>query len=198
MSYSTLTPLSAFATVPSTWLAQLLANTVALHDGSGFATGAIPTAAIAAAAVTPDKLGSLDWYKSIPGISFSSTIAGTWSRLGSSGTTISTMGVAQSAGAQNEEVQYKAVLQAGTYTVLIQADKDVNRGIYTVSVDGVSAGTVDTYSATRVVSQYGTVTTALTVATSKLVSVNVKMATKNASSSGYFADLYSIEFIRTA
>lgn len=62
MSYSTLTPLSAFATIPSTWLAQLLANTAALHDGTGFATGAIPTAAIADGAVTPVKMTGVDLF----------------------------------------------------------------------------------------------------------------------------------------
>lgn len=46
MSYSSISPLSAFTTVPSTWLAQLLANTVALHDGSGFASAAIPSSAL--------------------------------------------------------------------------------------------------------------------------------------------------------
>lgn len=40
MSYTDLDPLSAFTAVPSTWLAQLLANTEALHDGSGFDSSA--------------------------------------------------------------------------------------------------------------------------------------------------------------
>src|SRR5690348_14018564 len=46
MSYVDLDPLSPFTSIPSTWLAQLLANTEALHDGSGFATGAIPKSAL--------------------------------------------------------------------------------------------------------------------------------------------------------
>lgn len=55
MTYVALTPLTAFSTIPSTWLAQLLANTAALHDGSGFATNAIPASALATNAI---KLGS--------------------------------------------------------------------------------------------------------------------------------------------
>lgn len=39
MAYVDLDPLSAFYNVPSTWLAQLLANTEALHDGTGLANG---------------------------------------------------------------------------------------------------------------------------------------------------------------
>lgn len=39
MAYTDLDPLSAFATVPSTWLAQLLENTEALHDGTGRQAG---------------------------------------------------------------------------------------------------------------------------------------------------------------
>lgn len=46
MSYVDLDPLSAFTSLPSTWLAQLLANTEALHDGTGFASNAIPSSAL--------------------------------------------------------------------------------------------------------------------------------------------------------
>lgn len=66
MSYLDLDPLSAFATVPSEWLAQLLANTEALHDGSGFATGAIPASALSTSALL---LGYVSRSNSQTGIS---------------------------------------------------------------------------------------------------------------------------------
>lgn len=52
MSYVDLDPLSAFTSIPSTWLAQLLANTEALHDGTGFPDGAIPGSALSSSAIT--------------------------------------------------------------------------------------------------------------------------------------------------
>jgi hypothetical protein len=168
-----------------------------IKDSALATNNSVVTSNITALAVTPPKLSDLDWYKAIPAVAYSTVVAGTWTKLGSPGTTISTLGSLQSAGAQNEEVLYKAVLQAGTYSVFIETDKDINRGIYTVSADGVSIGTYDSYSATRVVSVYGTVTTSWALATSKLVTLSLKMATKNVSSSSYYGTPYNIIIVRT-
>lgn len=178
---------------------KLWANDAAFNDGTGIADSAILTRHIAAANITMPKLSDFDWFKYIPGGSFSSTIAGTWTRIGANvGSGAAGWNAAQSAGAQNEEIQYKCILAAGTYSIYLNVDKDVNRGIYTVSIDSVSAGTSDSYNSSRIANVILTLTTSLVVATSKLVTVNVKMASKNASSSAYYGTLNAIEFVRTA
>ncbi|MFA5999218.1 MAG: hypothetical protein WC747_04335 [Candidatus Babeliales bacterium] len=178
---------------------KLWANDAAFNDGTGIANNAILTAHIAAANVTLPKISDFDWFKYISGGSFSSTIAGTWTRIGSNTSTGQAgWNAAQSAGAQNEEIQYKAAMAAGTYSVYMHVDKDVNRGIYTTSVDAVSIGTNDSYAATRQANSVLTVSTSLVIATNKLITVNVKMATKNASSAGYYGTINALEFVRTA
>lgn len=174
-------------------------NDSGFNDGTAIGAGAIGTAALAASAVTPPKMSDFDWFKYVPASSFWRTVAGTWTRLGSNtGTGFSGWDTTQSNGAQNEEIEYKIVLAAGTYSVYLHVDKDVNRGIITVSVDGVAIGTVDTYNASRVSNAVGTVTTALVVATNKTVTLNLKMASKNASSSLYYGTVMAIELVRTA
>lgn len=163
------------------------------------AGAAIAGSKLQSGSVTPVQLQDFDWFKWIPAHAYSSVIAGSWSPIGASGTgTITPLVTTQSGGTQNEEVQYKAVLAAGTYKVLLNTDKDVNRGIFTFSVDGSSIGTCDSYSATRVASVVATITTTLVVATNKLVTVNIKMATKNAASAGYYATFAEFLFVRTA
>lgn len=178
---------------------KLWSNDASFNDGTGIANNAILTAHIAAANVTLPKISDFDWFKYVSGGSYSSIIAGGWTRIGANvGTGTAGWNAAQSAGAQNEEVLYKAAMAAGTYSVYLHVDKDVNRGIYTTSIDAVSIGTNDSYSATRVANSILTVSTSLVIATNKLVSINVKMATKNAASAGYYGTINAIEFVRTA
>lgn len=164
-------------------------NDYALADGSG----------ISSAAITPPKLSVIDRFRRVPALGYNSVIAGSWIAIGTSGTgSITGEAAAQSAGAQNEEVEYKCVLQAGTYKVLLHHDKDINRGIYTIYVDAASIGTVDGYAATRVAGAISSISTTLVVATNKEVVVRVKMATKNASSAGYYANFFELIFVKTA
>ena len=159
----------------------------------------ITTAMITDANVTPAKLSAADWFKHLPGYAYSTVVAGTWTALGTTGTGgIGSVAIGGSNGAINEEVQFKAVLLAGTYKLYLYCDTDINRGIYTISVNGSSVGTYDAYSATRVAGVVATISSSIVVATSGLVTINVKMASKNASSSGYYARMYELLFVRTA
>lgn len=174
-------------------------NDYALADGTGISDNAIDSRHYVDGSVDPEHLASYDWFKRIPGYAYSSVVAGTWARLGTAGTGgIGSVALGGSNGAQNEEVQYKVVLQAGTYSLYLYADKDINRGIYTISIDGGSVGTADGYAGTRVAGEIFTISTTITIATSKQITVNVKMATKHASSSAYYARLYELLFVRTA
>lgn len=102
-------------------------------------------------------------------------------------------------GVSGEYIEFKTVLQAGTYSIGVLYDLDVNRGIYTMSVDGTNTGsTIDSYSGSRVVAQFGNFTTSYVLATSKLVTIRLTGASKNGSSSGYILGLYGLVIRRSA
>lgn len=160
-------------------------------SGSAGITGAN----IANNTITPPQLTELGtWHVDISPYIPTSIVAGSWSIVVGSSTSVQQY---ISDGNQNDEIQYKVFLQAGTYSFSIVSDKDVNRGIYTVSIDGTSVGTSDAYSSTRVYVAVLTLT-GITVATSAVHTLDIKMATKNASSSGYYGTLSLFTFIRTA
>lgn len=185
-----------------------VANIESLAAGTGFNTGAIPTAALANisvttakindGAVTAPKIADDTWNQTVNAIAYNATITGTWTRLATTGTGGLSVSLAQSGGAQNEEVQFKILLTAGTYTILIHHDKDVNRGIYTIFANGVSQGTTDGYSGTRLAGTVSQITNSYILSSSSLVDFRVRMATKNASSAGYYANFYDLQFIRTS
>lgn len=140
-----------------------------------------------------------NWFLEVPGVAFISVIAGTWVYQGANTGTGNGGGFSvQSNGAQNEEVTYKIFLNAGTYRCFVLADKDVNRGIYTITLNGSSIGTGDGYNGSRISDAKIDINAALVIATSAVYTMNVKMATKNASSAGYYAVFRAVEFVRTA
>ena len=123
------------------------------------------------------------------------TIAGTWAITYSANLALATQYLSD--GTQNDEIHYQLFLQAGTYTLNLVGDKDVNRGIYTVLLNGSSVGTLDAYAGTR--ANIATMTlTSIVVATTGVQTFGIKMATKNASSGGYYATPSLFNFIRTA
>lgn len=141
-----------------------------------------------------------DWFKHIPSAGFSVTVAGTWTYIPSNPASSGIPGPdsVQSAGAQNEEIQFFVNLAPGTYKVLLHCDVDVNRGIYTLALDGSSIGTFDSYAATRVVNTVQIINSAFVVSSNGMALFDIKMATKNASSSAYFANFYAVDFVRVS
>ncbi len=98
--------------------------------------------------------------------------------------------------AQNDYVTWDIVLSAGTWNATFFVRKSSNTGIITLELDGVSKGTVDTYSASIA---YGKVSiTGFTVSATGKTVLKVLAATKNASSSGYLLELFGISLRRTA
>jgi hypothetical protein len=169
------------------------------QDGS-LKDNIVTTAKVNNSTVTPPKLSDMDWFKYIPAPAYSSTVSGTWNVVVFNTVNFNPATyVLRNNGALNDEVSYKFVLQAGTYTVSLYADRDVNRGIVQAKVDGVNIGsTLDMYAGTRVTTSYDVLATGLSVPTSKLITFNLKMTGKNASSSGYNISHYAILFRRTA
>lgn len=101
-------------------------------------------------------------------------------------------------GAQNDQIGWDVVLAAGTWTFDMIHHTGSGRGIYTVSLDGTSIGTtVDGYDGSGALNVFKTIT-GITVSTTGKKRLLLKMATKNASSSGYQGTFSFISLTRTA
>lgn len=98
--------------------------------------------------------------------------------------------------AQNDAVWWYVPLAAGTYSFTLVYIRGTSTGIYSVRIDSVEVGTVDSYGT----AQYNTVgtVTGVSVATTGRKEIRLVMASKNASSSGYRGDLQHLTILRTA
>jgi hypothetical protein len=101
-------------------------------------------------------------------------------------------------GAQNDEVSFNVVLGAGTWDVRLLYSKFGNAGIITTSLDGTTLGTTDCYSSPSNTTGNTDAYTGIVVASSGKKVLNLKMATKNAGSTGYYAIIHYIWLVRTA
>lgn len=128
-----------------------------------------------------------------------------WTSLASANTNWSTQAQASShphagyrlsTGAQNASVSYDTSLGAGTYTITIVTYKDIDRGIMTVTLGGVSAGTVDTYGGQAVL--IDSTLAGIVIPNSGIQTLNITMASKNASSSSYVGVINAVHLTRTA
>jgi hypothetical protein len=120
-------------------------------------------------------------------------------------------GYKKSTGAQNAEINWDVVLAAGTWTIELTYVTTPDAGIYTVqlSADGssftsvgsapynASGSTIDAYTGGT---GYNTRLTlaSITIATTGRYRLKLLMATKNASSTNYFAYLQHVQLRRTA
>jgi hypothetical protein len=102
----------------------------------------------------------------------------------------------ESSGAQNDEIYWDLGISGGTWDLTMLHYKGPNRGIYTVSIDGSSIGTIDGYAAGTTRNQFDTITGASITAGKRRL--KLKMATKNGSSSSYFGTMTAIQMRRTA
>jgi hypothetical protein len=140
------------------------------------------------------------WHISIPAETLPFSSVGTWALtqhtdvapLANGGSGWSNSG----SGAQNDEVVYRIPLAAGTWTIRFWHRKSTNVGIYTFLLDGVSVGTIDGYAAAAAFGQNDIA--GIAVATTGVHFLTIRMATKNASSSAYYATLQAISITRTA
>lgn len=101
------------------------------------------------------------------------------------------------ASAQNAEINFDIVLAAGTWTIELLYYKDSNLGIYTVQLDGVTVGTVDSYSGGFIKNVRSSIA-GITVTTSGKKRLRITNPTKNASATAYFLNLQHIQLRRTA
>lgn len=102
-----------------------------------------------------------------------------------------------SSGAQNDEIGWDVVLAKGTWTISLLHAKANNAGIYTVSLDGVTVDTIDAYASATTYDNVSSIS-GYDVASTGRKRLLLKMATKNASSAGYYGYLQSVSLRRTA
>lgn len=132
-------------------------------------------------------------------VSPQSATAGTWAvaTWNDAGVTFypSNVGL-QSDGVQNSAVSWDIVLSAGTWSIFVYCRKSTNTGIFTVKIDEVSVGTVDSYAAAPAMAALSL--TDVSVAADGKHTLQLLMATKNASSSGYYGQAIFVSLRRTA
>lgn len=100
-------------------------------------------------------------------------------------------------GVQNDEIYFPVFLAKGTYTLTMVSNKSTNLGIFTFSLDDAEIGTIDMYNGSPITNQISTIAN-ITVTESKLYNLKLKLATKNASSTGYLCYVNALDMYRTA
>jgi hypothetical protein len=127
---------------------------------------------------------------------FSAIIQGTWALVITASQALGFY-IGNTAG-QNDELNYKVYLAAGTYTLDLFGVLNSNNGIATITIDGVSQGTIDLYG-TLTYNTKGSLAN-IVVSTAGLKTLGIKIATHNASSSSpYYYFLFTqIALYRTA
>lgn len=101
-----------------------------------------------------------------------------------------------SSAAQNDAWAVDVILAAGTWDAHFWVRKSSGGAIITLNQDGSSMGTVDTYAASPAAAKVSI--TGWSVSTTGKKRMQLLLATKNASSSGYLLGIQGIEFRRTA
>lgn len=99
--------------------------------------------------------------------------------------------------ALNDEVNYKAFLDAGTYQAVVMFTIGPDHGNLHILIDGVDKGNVDGYNG-GAVNYKRSVIANIVIATSGLVNIGLKVASKHASSTSYYMYLNLVTLYRTA
>lgn len=136
------------------------------------------------------------WYEQVVPFGVASTSTGTWSETANASAIMAYYRTNSSA-AVNDAITWPVWLSAGTWTFELLHHLGSNVGIYTVKIGGVSIGTIDGYAASPAWNSRGQIA-GVAVASSGKTTVELVMATKNASSSAYASRFSLLSFLRTA
>lgn len=99
--------------------------------------------------------------------------------------------------ANGDELDYKAYLSEGTYTLKIICATTSSQGILDIDIDAVEVASFDMYSAAYTYNVIKT-ETGISVAVSGLKTITARVDGKNGASSNYAVRLSTIELYRTA
>lgn len=148
---------------------------------------------------TFDPNAHMPWHHFIPAAaSTPDATVGTWaqSNPGDVASIYAGMIANAATSAQNDAIAWDLPLAAGTWDVHIWVRRSTNTAIITVQFDGVDKGTADTYNGAAAYTKLSV--TGIAVASTAKTRVNLKAATKNASSSSYVLGIFAVELRRTA
>ena len=97
---------------------------------------------------------------------------------------------------QNDQCTYRMWLSKGTYTLSVIAIRNTNGAIQTVLLDGSSVGTIDWYGTL----DYDNIQTltGITVSTTGIHELSFQVATRHASSTGWYLRYSTFAMFRTA
>ena len=129
--------------------------------------------------------------------SYDSITQGTWGSYTTSGMWSGFAFQNLSSSAQNDQVNYKVYLAVGTYNFCLLHPKYNSCGIATIYFGATNEGTIDLYSSGTVYI-YRSLITGIVISTPGIYTISIKIATKNPSSSGYYAAFNAISLWRTA
>lgn len=153
---------------------------------------------IAAGQVIYSKLGSdlaIGTRIFYPLVAVDTVVQGTWA-FGASAVFL--YGYMQNTtNAVNDAFSFFCYLGVGTYTIRMTYTKTSDAAIATIAIDGVTAGTIDTYAAGSSNNNVSEISS-VSISSSSLKTVSISALTKNGASSDYWLRINSIEFIRTA
>ena len=125
-------------------------------------------------------------------LQYSSIIQGTWVWVQANNWVSNT-----AARAINDELNYKAFLAKGTYQAVVFFTTGPDHGNLHILIDGVDKGNADGYSG-GILNYQRIVVADIVVTTSGLVTIGLKVASKNASSSDYYMYVNLVTLYRTA
>lgn len=194
------TALSAPASVDDVTLVKT-AGIISVKTGNGANQAVILDGSGKMPAVDGSQLTNLNTGNGnifLSSIDYNAIVQGTWAvnAMGANGWN-GGITLFNSSNALNDEMGFKANMAAGTYTFKSIMHKATGRGIAELFIDGVSKGTFDCYNGTTLLNQLWTIT-GITISTSGIKSVNIKITGKNGASAGYWVDLTQLELYRTA
>ena len=99
--------------------------------------------------------------------------------------------------ANGDEIDFKAYMSAGTYTLKMMALTYNSAGIVDIDIDGVEVASFDLYNASVVRNAVQTQAN-ITVSAAGVKTITFRIDGKNASSSGYITVFQYLHFYRTA
>lgn len=137
----------------------------------------------------------------LPAMATPSATVGTWSLATWSDGGVTFLfggnGIQSITAAQNDALSFdNMALSPGTWNIEVHYRKSTNTGVLGVNIDGVSAGTIDTYAAAAAAGR--TSLSGVVIASGHLHTVQLLTTSKNASSSGFAMNLFAVHFRRTA
>ena len=101
-----------------------------------------------------------------------------------------------SGNASTDYAEWLVLMASGTWRIDVVSLKGSNRGIITVSIDGISVGTCDFYNASDIKNVVIPII-GISIATSGIKTIRLATATKNASSTAYYMTPCMVHLLRT-